>query len=74
MLGKFADGRAGWLALRAMRAISAILSANSRGFVRSASRTATRFLPDKNYDFKHLSADQAADYLWGRFVSPLQGR
>jgi len=28
----------------------------------------------KNYDFKHLSADQAADYLWGRFVSPLHGR
>lgn len=29
------------------------------------------FAEERNFDMKRLSADQAADYLWRRFVSPL---
>ncbi|SPB14775.1 hypothetical protein NOV72_02007 [Caballeronia novacaledonica] len=32
------------------------------------------FASEKKFDMKHLSADQAAEYLWQRFVSPLSSR
>jgi hypothetical protein len=32
------------------------------------------YASEKKFDMKHLSADQAAEYLWQRFVSPLNSR
>jgi hypothetical protein len=27
---------------------------------------------ERHFDLKHLTADQAADYLWRRFLKPLE--